>query len=109
MRVNLGVLRDEIHGLLAEGRVDDAREKFPDMDEDVFNRIVANQPTGSNNKYLMWSVAQADALLEVDPDPQGIDVVIRAVRLFDSNQQRLRQKDINQYKSTEEVEQAVEA
>ena len=108
MRVSLGLLRDHINLLLVvEGRVDDAREKFPDMEEDVFAEIVANQPAGSNNKYLVWSCKQVEELMADDEDRMAIRNVIQAVRLFDGNQQRLKQRDLNQYKSIEEVETAV--
>jgi hypothetical protein len=109
MRVNLGVLRDHIGFLLAEGRVDDAREAFPDMEDEDFDYIVNNQPAGSNNKYLSWALKQASDLLENDPDRQALALVIQAVRLFDGNQQRLQQRDLNQYKTIGEVEEAVQA
>ena len=112
MKVRLGALREYLHEhyefVLTEGRVDDAREKFPDMEDENFEYLVANQPAGSNNKYLMWSCKQADALLQHDPDPQGLRIVIQAVRLFDGNKQRLEKKDLNQYADTSEVEAAVE-
>lgn len=107
MRTSVKTLKSYVSLLLIEGRVDDAREAFPDMDEDVFNDIVANQPTGSNNKYLPWSCTQVDALMQDDPDTQAVQVVIQAVRLFDGNSQRLKQRDINQYKNVDEVEKAV--
>jgi len=112
MKVSLGTLREyffERHALLVtEGRIEDAREKYPDMDDEDFNYIVANQPAGSNNKYLLWSLKQADALLENDPDRQALTLVIQAVRLFDGNKQRLDKKDLGQYADTAEVETAVD-
>lgn len=115
MKVRLGVLREYISELsehttylLSEGRVEDARDKYPDMEDEAFEYLVANQPAGSNNKYLMWACKQADALLKNDPDPQGLRIVINAIRLFDGNKQRLEKKDLNQYKDTAEVEAAIE-
>ncbi len=100
MKVRLSILKEYLDCILVEGRVDDAREKFPEMEDDTFDQIVANQPTGSNNKYLMWSCKQVD-------EGYSIEVVVQAVRLFDGNQQRLKQRDINQYKEPGEIESAV--
>lgn len=100
MKVRVGVLREYLDCMLVEGRVDDAREKFPEMEDDTFDQIVANQPAGSNNKFLMWSCKQVD-------EGYSIEVVVRAIRLFDGNQQRLKQKDINQYKEPGEIENAI--
>ena len=112
MRISLGILREYMQekylSALVEGRVEDARDKFPDMEDDDFDKIVANQPAGSNNKYLLWSLKQADALLENDPDRQALTIVIQAVRLFDGNKQRLEKKDLNAYADTAEVEAAIE-
>lgn len=115
MKVRLGILREYLLELsehttylLSEGRIEDARDKYPDMEDEAFEYLVANQPAGSNNKYLMWACKQADALLANDPDPQGLRIVINAIRLFDGNKQRLEKKDLNQYKDTAEVEAAIE-
>jgi len=112
MRVRLSVLREYLDEhfdfILVEGRVEDARDKYPDMEDENFDFLVANQPAGSNNKYLMWACKQADELLENDPDPEGLRIVTQAIRLFDGNKQRLEKKDLNQYKDTAEVEAAVE-
>lgn len=111
MKIALGALRavivESYSFLLVEGRVEDAREKYPDMEDENFDFLVANQPAGSNNKYLMWSCKQADALLDADPDPQGLRIVTQAVRLFDGNKQRLEKKDLNQYADVAEIETAV--
>lgn len=100
MRVKLSVLKEYIstltEGVLCESRIDDAREKFPEMEDEVFESVVGQQPAGSNNKYLMWSVKQVD-------DGTMSEEVILAVRLFHDNQRRLQQKDINQYKDVDEL------
>lgn len=112
MKVRLSTLRELLvesyDYLLTEGRIDDAREKYPDMEDEAFDYLVANQPAGSNNKYLMWACARAEELLEHDPDPTGLTVVMQAIRLFDGNKQRLEKKDLYQYKTIEEVEQAID-
>ncbi len=104
----LGLLKEFTVDILIEGRVEDARERFPDMEDEDFDFLVAQQPAGSNNKFLLWSCKQAEALLETDPDRQALSLVIQAVRLFSSSVQRLTKKDLNQYESVTEVEQAVQ-
>src|SRR5579885_359319 len=101
MRVSLGLLKDYVSHLLVEGRVDDAREKYPDIEEDDWQQLVANQPAGSNNKYLMWAAGQVD-------DGFSVEVVVQVIRLFDGNVQRLQQKDINQYKDVGAIEKAID-
>lgn len=101
MRVSLSVLRDYVSTLLVEGRVDDAREKFPDIEEEDWQQLVAQQPAGSNNKYLMWSANQVD-------EGFSVEVVVQVIRLFDGHVQRLKQKDINQYKDVGAIEKAVD-
>lgn len=100
MKVRVAVLKEYVSRLLTEGRVDDAREKYPDIAEEDFEFLVHSQPTGSNNKYLMWSCMQVD-------EGYSTEVIVGAIRLFDGNQQRLKNRDINQYKEPGEIETAV--
>ncbi len=101
MKVRLHILKEYVFDMLVEGRVEDAQEKYPDMPEEDFDKLVHNQPDGSNNKYLMWSCKQVD-------DGFSTEVVIQAVRLYNGNVARLEKKDINQYKDVGEVEEAVQ-
>lgn len=100
MKVRLSILKEYLSCLLVEGRVEDVREQFPDMDDEDFDYLVANQPAGSNNKYLQWSCKQFD-------DGFSTEVTIQAVRLFDGNKQRLTKRDLTQYKDVGEVEAAI--
>ena len=43
-----------IRGVLSEGRVEDAKAKYPEF-ENLIDFLVQNDPSG-NNKYLMWFV-----------------------------------------------------
>lgn len=101
MKVRLDVLKEYFSFLLVENRIDDAREKFPEIDEDGWQQLVANQPAGSNNKYLMWGAGQVD-------DGFSVEVVVQVIRLFDGNVNRLKQKDINQYKDVGAIEKAID-
>lgn len=104
----LEYINENYVNLLIEGRVEDAREKYPDLTDEDFEYLLSNQPAGSNNKYLMWSCARVDELLENDLDRTALSVVMQAVRLFDANKQRLQKKDLYQYKTALEVEEAVD-
>ena len=41
--------------VLLENRVDDVKEKFPEVDPEIINYFVRHDPSG-NNKYLEWMV-----------------------------------------------------
>ena len=106
VRVRLTALRECVARyagqLLAEGRIEDARNKYPDLNDEDFEELVHNQPAGSNNKYLMWGCKQLDYGFSTD-------VTIQAIRLFDGNRTRLEKKDINQYDEVGDIETAVAA
>lgn len=105
MKVHISVLREYLaeHYLdfLFEGRVDDVREQYPDIEDDIWDSLVAQQPAGSNNKYLQWSAKQVD-------DGTMPEEIIMALRLFHDNIQRLKQKDINQYADVDALNIAVD-
>lgn len=103
MRVKLSTLKEYLSCalVLVEGRVEDAREAYPDMEDETFDSLAANQPGGSNNKYLNWSCKQVD-------DGTMPEEVIMAIRLFHDNIQRMKQKDINQYKTVDELNTAID-
>lgn len=105
MKVHISVLREYLaeHYLdfLFEGRVDDVREQYPDIEDDIWDSLVAQQPAGSNNKYLQWSAKQVD-------DGTMPEEIIMALRLFHDNIQRLKQKDINQYADVDALNVAVD-
>ncbi len=102
MKVRLGTFRDYMSLLIVEGRVEDAREKFPELEDETIEQIVANQPAGSNNKYLLWTCKQVD-------EGFSVEVTIQAVRLFNGNIQRLKERDINKYEEPGDIEEAVDA
>jgi hypothetical protein len=106
VQVRLTALREclgrQLLQLLIEGRVEDARAKYPNVSDVDFNSLVQGQPSGTSNKYLMWSCKRVDA-------GETVETVVAAVRLFDGNRQRLEKKDLNQYKTATEVNDAVTA
>lgn len=106
MKITMGMLREILleryDSVLVEGRIEDTRERYPDISDEDFDDIVENQPQGSNNKYLTWCAKQVD-------DGFSVDVTVQHMRLFDGNKQRLEKKDINQYKDPSDIETAVKA
>ena len=106
--------------LLAEGRLDDAKKKFKNVDSDWIDRISERDPSG-NNKYLMWAVKQFEKISEpwvkkhrdsgretwsgedADAVYQAYRVVTDAMEKFHANSQRLKNRDINAYKTVDDV------
>jgi hypothetical protein len=77
--------------LLQEGRVEDAKSKYPN-NGDLVDFFVSSDPSG-NNKYLQWMLKQV-----IDKN-ENRDLVLSLVSKFHKNYQRLEKKDINQYKT----------
>ena len=95
--------------LLAEGRLEDAKEKYPD-DAEYIDQLSKIDPSG-NNKYLMWMAKQLDyhtrGMSNVGKETL-VEILTELIQSFHKNIQRLKQKDINQYKSLDDVEAAIE-
>ncbi len=97
--------------LLAEGRLDDAKEKYPDEAEYI-DAMSAKDPSG-NNKYLMWMAKQfnADASNFSMSDAGKkifVDILTELIQSFHKNAQRLEKKDINQYKTLDDLNDTLE-
>jgi hypothetical protein len=95
--------------VLTEGRKEDARERYPDINERVFNVFVNEDPSG-NHKYLMWIAGKWDS--EYGNNYYGRDVstagdFMENVTYFHNQNQKFEKKDINQYGSIEEFKRAV--
>lgn len=85
--------------LLTEGRIEKARERYPDIDKDTFWFFANNDPSG-NQKYLDWMSGEYmngtryyDRAVEIQS----------AVNFFHNNIQRFKEKDINKYKDLNEL------
>ncbi len=105
MKVRLGLFRKFLieASRLLEGRIEDAKAKYPNLSNDQFNTIVKEQPAGTNNKYLMWTCKQASENVD------DLNDIMLAVNLFHRNRTRLSIKDINQYASFQDVIDEVES
>ena len=49
------IILESIRGVLSEGRVEDIKKKFPNLDPKIIDYFVQNDPSG-NQKYLEWMV-----------------------------------------------------
>jgi len=85
---------DSFTGLLIEGRVDDARKKYSNVSDEVFNYYVENDPS-NNHKYLDWLLkVNGDVFYEVnDIHKHAID----NIKFFHQYNQSFKNKDINTY------------
>tara|TARA_R100000008_G_scaffold75734_1_gene55155 strand:+ start:1510 stop:3762 length:2253 start_codon:yes stop_codon:yes gene_type:complete len=96
--------------LLIEGRLQDTKKKYPSLDKrGAIDKLSKSDPSGKN-KYLMWMAKAADQLdTGEQPVTDGqLDLIIGAVKLFDKNAQRLDKKDINQFKSLQDLKNTVD-
>jgi len=95
--------------LLAEGRLQDVKKKFPE-DAVYIDQLSKIDPSG-NNKYLMWMAKHLDYHTRGATDTAKetlVDTLTDLIQSFHKNVQRLEKKDINQYKSLDDVEAAIE-
>ena len=97
--------------LLAEGRLQDAKKKYPDHAEYI-DVMSAKDPSG-NNKYLMWMAKQFNTdASNFSMSDEGkkiyVDTITDLVSKFHKSVQRLEKKDINQYKTLDELDDTLE-
>jgi len=106
--------------LLFEGRKEDAYEKYITKAQDgpikdrlrvAYDVFVNNDPSG-NHKYIDWMLKRFALMLVKD----GVDTpryhengVVNLVTDFHRNTQRLEKKDINQYKSVDELAKVIKS
>jgi hypothetical protein len=90
--------------LLIEGRLEDTKKKYPQVNPKVIDRFYVATP--GNGKYLDW---MSKMINNLPPDMLDFDPIklIDDVTYFHNNQQSFEQKDINQYKRIQELEEAV--
>ena len=82
--------------VVLEGRLEDARAKFPSVDVDELSR---EDPSGSQLKYLMWMVRQRSLGAKTED-------LLSTVRFFHRNIVKFEKKDINSYATLRELEDA---
>jgi hypothetical protein len=93
-------MRNLIHKILiTEGRVEDMKKRYPEH-ENVVDLFVEGDPSG-NNKYLQWMMKQHVK------NQEDIGDILTVTTRFHQNIQRLQKKDINQYKTVNELAEAL--
>jgi hypothetical protein len=85
----------EISNLLVEGRKEDARAKYEDVEDDVFNYYVDNDPSG-NQKYLDWILNNVVGVYRGRLEPELMEMV----KFFHRHQNMFIEKDINRHTPT---------
>ena len=90
--------------MLAEGRLEDTKKKHPWLASAGIIDYLSGADPSSNNKYLQWSAKQVE---RADSDDIDVEDVARevsgAVMDFNKYSQRLKNKDINQYKDYKDI------
>jgi hypothetical protein len=90
------ILKDYVQLTLIEGKVDDLKLKYPDVDVDA----LASQDPSRKNKYLEWMVKQMN-------NGHRIEDLVPTVTYFHNNVQKFKSKDINSYKDLKDLEDEV--
>ena len=83
----MNIILESIRKVLLEGRIDDVKKKFPDVDPRVIDYFVQNDPSG-NQKYLEWLVKA----MTHDPTIQSVEEILdegRAMMQFKTPQEFL--------------------
>lgn len=89
-----------LKNVLSEGRVEDAKAKYP-QDTEVVDYFVSQDPSG-NNKYLPWMMKTYKQAPEGARE-QAKELIPQLVKGFHQHSARLEKKDINQYRSLGEL------
>lgn len=96
-------IREEVEALI-EGRKDDVMKKYGDsLGLELINSLSKEDPSG-NNKYLMWMAKMIYQSPNHGPgNPGGPEKIVALTKDFHKKQQRLQKRDINAYKTPEEL------
>ena len=80
----MNIILESIRKVLLEGRIDDVKRKFPDVDPNVIDYFVQNDPSG-NQKYLEWLVKA----MTHEPTIQSVEDILDEVMQFKTPQEFL--------------------
>lgn len=110
---NLGLLNIIESVVLTENRVDDAKklgEKLGVNLSDLDYLINQSESVNSNHKYTNWLISRYNQSgLFVSQNKEQLEKIVSDLRFFDKHTQNFPKKDINQYKSFEELDTAIES
>ena len=92
--------------LLKEGRKEDLKKKYANkFDEETLNWILnISNLVDFNHKYTDFILKVLDPNSDID---MNVDIAVGLVQDFDKYQSQLKKKDINQYKTFSELEEAL--
>lgn len=85
---------------LEAAKVDDLIAANPDLEDEI--RELSEEDPSKKGKYLEWSVKQLKKKAKMED-------LVPTIQAFHENQPRFEKKDINQYKTLKELEDAVKA
>ena len=92
--------------ILLEGRKEDAIKKYGEEHTELIDMLSSEDPSG-NNKYLDWMVKTALGQNQDDQIPTA-DLIIRTVNDFHKQLARIKNKDINSYKTLKDLKVVVD-
>ena len=92
--------------LLKEGRKEDLKKKYANkFDNEVLDFVLGiSDLQDFNHKYTDFILNALDPNSDID---MNVDVAVGLVKDFDKYQSQLKKKDINQYKTFSELEDAL--
>lgn len=93
--------------ILLEGRKEDVIKKYGEENKPLIDRLSQEDPSG-NNKYLGWMTKTTLGLLNKEEDILSADSIVNLVTGFHENLSRIKNKDINSYKSVFEFKKVVD-
>lgn len=93
--------------ILLEGRKEDVIKKYGEENKPLIDRLSQEDPSG-NNKYLDWMTKASLGLLNKEEDILSADSIVNLVTGFHENLSRIKNKDINSYKSIFEFKEVVD-
>lgn len=80
----MNIILENIRKVLLENRVDDVKKKFPEVDPEIIDYFVKEDPSG-NNKYLDWLVKA----MTHEPTIQSVEDILDEAMQFKSPQEFL--------------------
>ena len=104
--------------LLAEGRLEDAKDRYPELNKRGYIDKMASEDPTNNNAYLGWmakrlndffSMTQGAGEEQSSMREEHVEDIISITKQFHQNKQRLEKKDIYQYRAYEDLKDALDA
>ena len=104
--------------LLAEGRLEDTKERYPELNKLGYIDKMASEDPTNNNAYLGWmakrlndffSMTRAAGEEQSSMREEHVGDIISLTKKFHQNKQRLEKKDIYQYRAYEDLKDALDA